>query len=131
MDITSYLLVLTASLGLTGVGGGLLPGAPLGRRFLAGMALVSGICGSLAWVAPVAVVPLCRLSIVMGLIAGLIELRRGVTKVAFDKKALVSVGLAAVIGLGVALPFHFRFVEVGDNNYFLGQVVELNGTASP
>ncbi|MBF0128395.1 MAG: hypothetical protein HQL33_00215 [Alphaproteobacteria bacterium] len=127
MDVVSYGLVLAASLGLMGVGGLALPGAPFGRRFLAGLALVGGVCGALAWVAPVAVVPVGRFAIAAGWIVLLALLRRPLREgfPAIDRRAVLLACLAAGIGVGVALPFHFRFVHIGDNNYFLGQVVEV------
>lgn len=127
MDITAYILVLVASLGLVGVGRVLLPGSPAGRQFLAGLAIVGGICGSLAWVAPVAVVSVSRLFIAAGWIVNLLALHRGKKNgmPRLGGNSIVQGGLAAVIGIGLALPFHFRFFEIGDNTYFLGQVVEF------
>jgi hypothetical protein len=122
-----YPLLVVAAFGCLGLGRLLLHGAPLWRQFLAGLLILSAIDASLAWVAPLAVLPLNRAAILAGWLVLLRDARRNGWTAAWrpSGRELVCGLLASVIGLGFSLPLHFHFIALGESPYFLSHVVEF------
>ena len=121
-----YCSVLAAGIGLLGCGRILLCGAPLGRQFLAGLLFISAIGGSLAYLAPLVIIPFSRGAIIVGCLVCLYSLRSTIrVGIQLPDRRIVLCGiLATLIGIGFALPYHFRFASILEANYYLGQIVE-------
>ena len=126
MDLFAYFLVFIASVGLVGLGRAVLPGTPFGRAFLVGVAFSASIAGSLGWFAPLAVIPACRLLVVVGwgIVLWNVKRWRDVEWARPTGPVLVRIGLAIILAVAVTISFNARFVYVAESNYFLAPLVE-------
>jgi hypothetical protein len=122
-----YPFVILAGLGCLGLGRALLPGSPPWRQFLAGLVLISAVNASLAWVAPLLMLPLARLGIVAGwVILGRQWASGSLTLPARpDGRTVACVLLAAGLGLAISFRFAFPFIALGEEPYFLAPLVEF------
>ncbi len=123
-----YLSLPFAALGYLGLGRELLPGPSPWRHFLAGLLAVAAVAGSLAWTAPLLIIPFARAAILAGWLALGWRAWRGdirLPAVRFDGRTAQCAVLAALLGLAFTLRFHFSFVGLGEEPYFLSPIVEF------
>ncbi|CAA7621025.1 hypothetical protein [Magnetospirillum sp. SS-4] len=122
-----YPLVILAGIGCLGLGRALLPDSPPWRQFLAGLILISAVNASLAWFAPLLMLPLARI----GILAGWVILGRQIAVGALtwpdrpDRRTILCVLLAMALGLAISIRFAFPFIVMGEEPYFLGPLVEF------
>lgn len=122
-----YPFFVLSALGCLGVGRLLLPGSLLWRQFLAGLVMISAIASSMAWSAPLFVLPFNRAAIAFGWGVLVWQAMRGQLPMPRRPgwRTVTCAALATALGLAVSLRFSFLFVSLGESPYFLGPLVEF------
>lgn len=127
MSILTYVLIGLAAGGCIGVGRVLLQGSSPGRQFIAGLTIIAGISSSLAWLAPLWILPFSRIAIVAGWAVLLFAARKlfPISRPRVSGETLIKAVAAVALSLMITLGFHYRFTEIGDSTYYAGQLVEI------
>ncbi|MSO92227.1 MAG: hypothetical protein EXQ86_02360 [Rhodospirillales bacterium] len=127
MSPASYFLIVLAAVGCMGIGRLLIPVSPSGRQFIAGLTVIAGVSASLAWFAPLWILPFSRLAVVAGCGVVLIGARK-LFPIAWRRPSGLTIAravAAVVLSLSVTLVLHYRFAEIVYATYFAGQLVEI------
>ena len=126
MHFIDYLLVAVALAGYAGIGWLFVRGQDPIRNTVTGLVVVAGISASLAWTAPLYIVPFFRLSIGLGLLTSIAKsvmfLRLGRR---LDARLILSAATAMVIAGAWYFDWHFRFHHGEAEELYFAPFVEI------
>ena len=124
MSFLDYLLIAVALAGYAGIGWLFARGHDPVRNMVTGLLVVAGVAASLAWTAPLYIVPLFRAAIGVGLMAVVYKTVQFRGK-RINTSAILGVAIAMVIAGAWYYDWHYRFYHTTEQELYFAPFVEM------